>query len=141
MTIEATEPAFRWTDDTEARLTALWGAGKSASQIAAEIGATRNQVIGKAHRLKLSARPSPIIRNAAGVELHRLQPHHCRFPMWQHGERSNGLYCGKPRDLTAYCGEHQARCYQQGTGYLLQEARRKAQRAERRKQMVFGSAA
>lgn len=50
-----------WTDERVSLLTQLWGNGKSASEIAEIIGnVTRNAVIGKAHRLGLSGRPSPI---------------------------------------------------------------------------------
>lgn len=50
-----------WTDERVTLLTQLWGNGKSASEIAEIIGnVTRNAVIGKAHRLGLSGRPSPI---------------------------------------------------------------------------------
>lgn len=50
-----------WTDDRVATLTKLWSQGKSASEIAEVLGGvTRNAVIGKAHRLGLSGRPSPI---------------------------------------------------------------------------------
>ncbi len=50
-----------WTDDRVAILKKLWGEGRTAAQIAEELGGvTRNAVIGKAHRLKLSNRQSPI---------------------------------------------------------------------------------
>jgi len=50
-----------WTEERVTLLTQLWGNGKSASEIAEIIGdVTRNAVIGKAHRLGLSGRPSPI---------------------------------------------------------------------------------
>lgn len=50
-----------WTDERVALLTKLWGDGKTAAEIAKELGGvTRNAVIGKAHRLKLSNRVSPI---------------------------------------------------------------------------------
>lgn len=50
-----------WTDERVALLKKLWMEGLSASQIAAELGSgvTRNAVIGKVHRLKLSARAKP----------------------------------------------------------------------------------
>ncbi|WP_427024133.1 GcrA family cell cycle regulator [Aureimonas ureilytica] len=47
-----------WTEERIELLTRLWGEGRSASQIAAELGGvTRNAVIGKVHRLKLDNRP------------------------------------------------------------------------------------
>lgn len=50
-----------WTDQRIAQLKKLWQQGKSASEIAETLGGvTRNAVIGKAHRLGLSGRPSPI---------------------------------------------------------------------------------
>jgi GcrA cell cycle regulator len=46
-----------WTDERVELLTKLWSDGLSASQIAGELGGiTRNAVIGKVHRLKLSGR-------------------------------------------------------------------------------------
>ena len=46
-----------WTDEKVAKLKELWGKGKTANQIAEIIGGiTRNAVIGKAHRLNLSAK-------------------------------------------------------------------------------------
>lgn len=53
-----------WTEDRVAILKKLWGEGKTAAEIAKELGGvTRNAVIGKAHRLKLSNRASPIQQN------------------------------------------------------------------------------
>ncbi len=50
-----------WTDEKVAVLRQYWGSGKSASEIAEMIGGmSRNAVIGKAHRLGLAGRPSPI---------------------------------------------------------------------------------
>ena len=46
-----------WTDEKVEKLKELWGNGSTASQIAEIIGGiTRNAVIGKAHRLNLSAK-------------------------------------------------------------------------------------
>ena len=46
-----------WTEEKVNKLKDLWGRGKTASQIAEIIGGvTRNAVIGKAHRLNLSAK-------------------------------------------------------------------------------------
>ena len=53
-----------WTDERIDRLKAMWNEGKTASQIAEELGGvSRNAVIGKAHRLGLDARPSPVKGN------------------------------------------------------------------------------
>lgn len=57
-----------WTDDRVEILTKMWGEGKSASQIAKELGGvTRNAVIGKVHRLGLSNRTTtkPAAKTAA----------------------------------------------------------------------------
>ena len=46
-----------WTEDRVNKLKDLWGKGQTASQIAEIIGGvSRNAVIGKAHRLNLSAK-------------------------------------------------------------------------------------
>jgi|TARA_Y100000389_G_scaffold200131_1_gene239934 GcrA cell cycle regulator len=46
-----------WNDQKVAKLKELWGSGSTASQIAEIIGGiSRNAVIGKAHRLNLSAK-------------------------------------------------------------------------------------
>jgi GcrA cell cycle regulator len=53
-----------WTDERIEKLTKMWEGGSTASQIAEELGGvSRNAVIGKAHRLELKARPSPVKAN------------------------------------------------------------------------------
>jgi GcrA cell cycle regulator len=50
-----------WTDERIDRLKTMWTQGATASQIADELGGvSRNAVIGKAHRLGLESRPSPV---------------------------------------------------------------------------------
>lgn len=49
-----------WTDERIEELTRLWQAGHSASEIGKRLGVSKNAVVGKAHRLKLPSRPSPI---------------------------------------------------------------------------------
>lgn len=50
-----------WTDERIERLKNMWAKGATASQIADELGGvSRNAVIGKAHRLGLEQRPSPV---------------------------------------------------------------------------------
>ena len=53
-----------WTDERIERLKSMWTNGSTASQIAEDLGGvSRNAVIGKAHRLGLKARPSPVKPN------------------------------------------------------------------------------
>lgn len=53
----------RWTGHGVAELTRLWATKASARAIAKHLGVSHNSVLGKAHRLGLAGRPSPI--NAA----------------------------------------------------------------------------
>ena len=58
-----------WTDERIEKLTKMWEGGSTASQIAEELGGvSRNAVIGKAHRLGLKARPSPVKANEREAE-------------------------------------------------------------------------
>jgi GcrA cell cycle regulator len=52
-----------WTAEAEAKLRRLWDTGKAASQIGEIMGCTRNTILGKAHRMKLSDR---IIKHTLG---------------------------------------------------------------------------
>jgi len=55
-----------WTDERIDALKKMWDGGQTATQIAEELGGvSRNAVIGKAHRLGLPARPSPVKPNEA----------------------------------------------------------------------------
>lgn len=55
-----------WTDERIDQLKRMWEKGMTASQIADELGGvSRNAVIGKAHRLGLQSRPSPVKANEA----------------------------------------------------------------------------
>ena len=50
-----------WTEERIERLKSMWTEGATASQIAEDLGGvSRNAVIGKAHRLGLEQRPSPV---------------------------------------------------------------------------------
>ena len=64
-----------WTDERVALLKKLWCEGKTAADIARELGGvTRNAVIGKAHRLKLSNRVSPIQQDNQKISVAHLSP-------------------------------------------------------------------
>jgi GcrA cell cycle regulator len=62
MIMKSNKEKISWTDDRIALLKRMWKEGKSAAEIAKSVGkgVTRNAVIGKAHRMGLSGRPSPI---------------------------------------------------------------------------------
>lgn len=51
-----------WNDDVIAKLRVLWSEGHSTAEIGRRIGMSKNAVVGKAHRLNLPPRPSPIRR-------------------------------------------------------------------------------
>ncbi|NOZ42247.1 MAG: global cell cycle regulator GcrA-like protein [Alphaproteobacteria bacterium] len=124
-----------WTDERVAKLRELWDKGLSASQIAKELaeGVTRNAVIGKAHRMNLASRPSPVkldsrkkakkpvekkpasvkTKPAGGkVSLLELTERICKWPIGHPGE-AGFHFCGKPSaNAFPYCPEHCAQAYQ-----------------------------
>jgi GcrA cell cycle regulator len=51
-----------WTDERLEKLKELWTQGLSISQIGEALGVSRNAIAGKAHRMCLPKRPSPISR-------------------------------------------------------------------------------
>ncbi|KAB8124365.1 GcrA cell cycle regulator [Komagataeibacter medellinensis] len=59
--------AMEWTEETIARLRDLWQQGLSTAEIGRQLSVTKNAVVGKAHRLGLKPRPSPIRRAAKPV--------------------------------------------------------------------------
>ncbi|MDE2515173.1 MAG: GcrA cell cycle regulator [Rhodospirillales bacterium] len=64
-----------WNDEIIQRLRALWDEGHSTAEIGRRLGVSKNAVVGKAHRLDLPARPSPIRREGApGVAPRRVAP-------------------------------------------------------------------
>ena len=65
---------FDWSDDNVVALRRMWGQGRTASDIAAVLKASRSSVIGKAHRLKLDRRESPIKRGIRGPNVHNVGP-------------------------------------------------------------------
>ncbi len=64
-----------WTEAQIADLKRLWTAGHSTSQIGTVLGVSKNAVIGKAHRIKLPPRPSPIRHSSEPKK-----PKPARFP-------------------------------------------------------------
>ena len=112
-----------WTDERVELLKKLWAEGLSASQIAGRLGGvTRNAVIGKAHRLGLKGRPSPIKRQAnKPVEVKKetrvftltdLSAATCRWPIGDPQE-AEFHFCGKSAAPgIPYCADHSQLAYQ-----------------------------
>lgn len=128
-----------WTDERVALLKKLWGEGKSAAEIAKALGGglTRNAVIGKAHRLKLSNRVSPIQQNnkkpvasdpvekkkiivvpkvvrkaGGGVAMVNLRDRMCRWPDGDPKEPGFS-FCGcESVPGLPYCDDHAKMAYQ-----------------------------
>ncbi|MEN0076338.1 MAG: GcrA family cell cycle regulator, partial [Paracraurococcus sp.] len=63
-----------WTAEAIDQLRSLWAEGHSTAEIGRRMGISKNAVVGKAHRLNLPARPSPIRREAEGDAAPRPAP-------------------------------------------------------------------
>jgi GcrA cell cycle regulator len=57
---------MEWSEETIESLRGLWAEGLSTAEIGRRLGVSKNAVVGKAHRLDLPARPSPIRRDGNG---------------------------------------------------------------------------
>ena len=55
-----------WTEEMIARLRALWDEGLSTAEIGRRMSLSKNAIVGKAHRLHLPPRPSPILLKGSG---------------------------------------------------------------------------
>lgn len=49
-----------WTDEMVEGLRKMWKQGLTTNEIAKNLGVSKNSIVGKVHRLNLTARPSPI---------------------------------------------------------------------------------
>ena len=54
---------MEWSDEVICQLRALWAEGHPTAEIGRRLNVTKNAIVGKAHRLDLPARPSPIRRD------------------------------------------------------------------------------
>lgn len=129
-----------WTDKRVSLLKKLWKKGLSASNIADELGegATRNAIIGKAHRLGLSSRPTPAKDTAPAkkpkkaaapkkpkaapkpevpvepelITILNLTDRMCKWPLGHPGE-DDFHFCGTKSVVgEPYCPHHCALAYQ-----------------------------
>lgn len=51
-----------WTEEMVEGLRTMWKQGLTTNEIAKNLGVSKNSIVGKVHRLNLTARPSPIKR-------------------------------------------------------------------------------
>jgi GcrA cell cycle regulator len=65
---------MEWSEDIIAKLRVLWAEGLSTAEIGRRLNISKNAVVGKAHRLNLAPRPSPIRRTGADGAAPRTQP-------------------------------------------------------------------
>lgn len=99
-----------WTPDLIERLAMLWKDGLSTAEIGRRLGITKNAVVGKAHRLALNPRPSPLKRPPAPRVASIAGPS-CSWPTGHPGEKEFH-FCGKrPMSGKPYCTEHAALAY------------------------------
>jgi hypothetical protein len=107
-----------WTAELVDALTRAWNAGESVNAIASRMGLTRNQVLGKVHRLGLEQRgqPESLANRAARVQ-ETAATGGCR---WIEGnnfverlKRGEQIYCGKTVATVGspWCKEHHARVW------------------------------
>jgi GcrA cell cycle regulator len=64
-----------WDDDIIRLLRDLWMQGHSTAEIGRRLGVSKNAIVGKAHRLELDARPSPIRRDVVKPATDRPAPY------------------------------------------------------------------
>lgn len=79
-----------WTDDKVKQLVQLWDSGQSITQIGKALGMTRNAVVGKAHRIGLAKRASPIMRSDKPAQPRQPAQHH-------HGGHHGGGHAPAPQ--------------------------------------------
>ncbi len=114
-------PAEMWSEEKIQRLKKLWSEGLTTGEIGKRIGVSKNAVVGKAHRLGLKGRPSPIKRpdRAAPAKkeplkiftLTDLSAQTCRWPIGD-PKHEDFRFCGRPVIIgKPYCGEHCAAAY------------------------------
>ena len=73
---------MEWSEEAIGRLRMLWTEGHSTAEIGRRLGISKNAVVGKAHRLDLPSRPSPIRREAGpgGSDRRRAAPRRAAGP-------------------------------------------------------------
>jgi GcrA cell cycle regulator len=89
--------SHEWPDEASERLRALWLAGATTRVIGAELGVSRNAVVGKARRLDLPPRPNPKgIRPGGQLPPPRPRPQPVRPPHQPLEPQQRASLAGRP---------------------------------------------
>lgn len=108
---------IEWTDEQIEELNRLWNEGLPTSEIGRLLGTTKNAVVGKAHRLGLTKRQSPIKKKPEEKQVIRLRELRAGMCSWPIGEPGTPdfHFCGKPAVAgKPYCAEHCSMAYVSG---------------------------
>lgn len=128
--------AMFWTPEAIRTLKKLWDRGKSTIEIGKELGISKNAVVGKAHRLGLNNRESPMRRlrkearmskqakiRMEWVRLVDLKINSCRWPIGE-PDHSDFHFCGKEvKTGKPYCAEHCKKAYTSLKELTMQNAK------------------
>jgi len=109
-----------WTDEKIVRLKKLWQEGLTTGEIGKRLAVSKNAVVGKAHRLGLKGRPSPIKRQQKQAEVKKdtrvftltdLSAQTCRWPIGD-PKHEDFRFCGRAVSPgKPYCADHCATAY------------------------------
>jgi GcrA cell cycle regulator len=100
-----------WNEERIAELGRLWREGHSTAEIGRRLGLTKNAVIGKAHRLELAARPSPVKVVVKPRVVVDFSGPSCSWPIGHPNEKGFHFCGARPVSGKPYCAEHAALAY------------------------------
>ncbi len=110
--------SFEWSEENVAKLEELWDQYLSTAEIGRILGTTKNAVVGKAHRLGLPKRQSPVRKNKKNpkqveglIRLENLERGMCCWPSGDPNDEDfsfcgKKIYPGRP-----YCEDHCKEAY------------------------------
>ncbi|MFA5490381.1 MAG: GcrA family cell cycle regulator [Candidimonas sp.] len=104
---------MKWTKEMTNQLIKLWNEGFTISEIGHIIGISRNAVVGKAHRLKLTKRKVGMKAKSKEIKhtLYDLPRSGCLWPV-DNDQYGRHTFCGERRIMgKSYCEHHQSRAY------------------------------
>src|ERR1700728_1782906 len=105
-----------WTQERVDALATLWSEGHSTAEIGRRLGITKNSVVGKAHRLSLAPRPSPVKltdrpRQKTVPKVVEISGPTCSCRHGHPGEKGFHFCGARAMGGKPYCPEHAAVAY------------------------------